>query len=91
MYREALNGYWEKEPTFPASRSMKPDGTHSAYFCHMIYNGEYAATVRVEELGMHAWEATIEDEDGEQVHRMRETYPTFHEAMDDATSWQAGQ
>ena len=91
MHREKLYGKWEKEPTFPATGSLKPDGTHGAYFCHMFYNGEYAYTVRVEELGTNAWEATIEDETEEPFQRMRETYQTYQEAMDDAVSWAAGQ
>ena len=54
MHREKLCGKWEKEPTFPATGSLKPDGTHAAYFCRMFYNVEYAYTVRVEELGTNA-------------------------------------
>lgn len=91
MYREPLSGKWSHEPIFPSSYSQKPNGGFSAYFCHMIYDGEYAQTVRVEEMGINAWEAFIEGIDGEMVHHMREPYETYHAAFEDALGWASGQ
>lgn len=91
MRREALCGKWEKEPTFPATGSLKPDGTFCAYFCHLIYDGEYAQTVRVEEMADNTWEAIIEDNEGEIFHRMRTEYSDPFEAANDAASWASGQ
>ncbi len=91
MYREPLHGKWAHEPIFPAAVSQKPDGGYCAYFCHMVYDGEYALTVRVEEIGINAWDAIIEGKDGEVVHHMREPYATYHEAFNDALGWASGQ
>jgi hypothetical protein len=91
MYREPLRGKWSHEPIFPSTGAQKPDGTWFAYFCHMVYDGEYSHTVRVEEMGKDAWEATIEDSEGECFHRMREPYPTYREAFEDALGWASGQ
>lgn len=91
MHREPLSGKWEKEPTFPATGAMKPDGTYFAYFCHLFYDGEYAQTVRVEELADNTWEAIIEDVEGDTVHRMSTEYSSPFEAALDASHWASGQ
>ena len=91
MRKEALSGKWEKEPTFPATGSQKPDGTYCAYFCHLIYDGEHTQTVRVEEMADNTWEAIIEDIDGETVHRMSTEYSSPFEAVNDAADWASGQ
>lgn len=91
MHREALYGKWEHEPIFPATGSMKSDGTHFAFFCHLLYDGEYTNTVRVEEIGNDAWVATIEDAEGDTVHRMGTQYESYQEAFDDSMGWATGQ
>ena len=91
MHRTPLHGKWSHEPIFPSSFSQKRDGGFSAYFCHMVYDGEYARTVRVEEMGDNAWEAFIEDETGEMIHHMREPYATRQEAFEDVIGWVSGQ
>ena len=91
MQRTSLRGKWEHEPIFPSTGSMKKDGTFCAYFSHMVYDGEYAHTVRAEEIGPNMWEAIVEDADGELVHRMSDVYAAYYAAIDDALNWAAGQ
>jgi hypothetical protein len=90
MYQHHINDRWSREPIFPSSNSMKPDGSHCAYFCHVLYDGKVVGTVCAEEMGVDAWVAMVE-EDGEVVHKMRETYPSFHDAIEDMVSWYSGQ
>ncbi len=90
MYRETIRGDWEREPIFPATGATRPDGTVMAYFCHVVHRGEVVATVFAEALGEGAWQTWVE-ENGDEFHAMRETYPTFRAAIDDMVDWYTGQ
>lgn len=91
MYRETVQGKWQKEPICPSTGSLKPDGTYGSYFCHLVYDGAYERTVLVDELFQHCWKAAILDYNGEQYHIMSAEYSTNEEAFQDAIDWNCGQ
>lgn len=90
MYAQPITEHWSQEPIFAASNSLKQDGTHSAYFCHILFDGKVVATVCAEEYGVNAWAVHVEENDDVR-HKMSEVYPSHQEAIEDMVGWYIGQ